>query len=184
MTTEGESSIPEGEQAPKPKHPELKLEGRAWVLPSDTTVLQQVRDELERRLVATGWGEPDVSKILTGVDEAITNAIIHGNLSIGSEGAYPSREAYRDAVAAAAKSELAQRKVRVTVEVEPDRVRFGVGDEGAGFDVSKAPDPRESSNLYKEGGRGVFLMKQAFDIVGYNKTGTQVWMEKRRQANS
>ncbi len=180
MATEGESNIPADELAPGPKYPELKLEGREWMLPSDTAVLNLVWTEVERRLSQAGWNEEESNRMLVGLNEALTNAIEHGNLEVPSESTFESYGRYREAVAAAARTNLAQRHVRVTVDITPDRINFSVGDQGKGFDIEKLKDPRSDDQILREGGRGVFLTKQGFDIVGYNKTGNQVWMEKRR----
>ncbi len=166
---------------PGSERPELKLEGRTWELPSDTKVQKQVRDELERRLVDAGWAENDITNILLGADEAVANAIVHGNLGIGGEQTYADHAAFREAVGAAMKTELGKRQAHLTVDIETDLVRLSVADEGAGFDIEKLPDPRDEDMLLQQGGRGVFLMRSAFDIVGYNKAGNTVWLEKRRE---
>lgn len=178
-----EHEHPVGDIEPRSEQPELKLEGRAWELPSDLKVLKFVRDEVESRLTATGWDELDINMILMGVDEAVTNAIVHGNLGVGGEQTFADHTAFRAAIAAASATDLGKRTVHMTVDVDSNLVRIGVGDEGNGFDVKKIRNPLENENLEQQGGRGVFLMRSAFDIVGYNEKGNQVWMEKRREVS-
>lgn len=68
--------------------------------------------------------------------EAVNNAIFHGNKLDSSK------------------------QVQVDVAVTEYRVVVRVRDSGAGFDHNAIPDPRLPENLTREGGRGVFLIKQ------------------------
>ncbi len=53
---------------------------------------------------------------------------------------------------------------------------LSVKDQGKGFDMSKLKDPTDPENIFKENGRGVFIVKQLMDKVDYNITdnGTEV----------
>jgi anti-sigma regulatory factor (Ser/Thr protein kinase) len=160
--------------------PELKLEGRVWDLPSDPAVLKPALEEFERRLVQAGWNEEEIRALILGADEAITNAIVHGNLQVKSKKEYADNIAYVQAIAEAKKSELGKRLVRLLIDVDPDLVRLSIADEGDGFNPETLPDPRDKAMQLEQGGRGVFLMKHTYDIVGYSEKGNQVWLEKRR----
>lgn|GEM_PF-3662059 len=47
-------------------------------------------------------------------------------------------------------------------------VKITITDEGDGFDMEKIEDPREPKNLLKDGGRGVFLIKELSSSITYN----------------
>jgi len=57
-----------------------------------------------------------------------------------------------------------------------------VRDPGPGFDVAAVPNPLEGDNLFKESGRGVFLINQLMDTVEFTEEGRKVLMRKQRDA--
>ncbi len=179
-------SLPDQARSQPPERPELKLEGRDWVLPSDPAVLPMVRVELERRFREAGWPEEAWSRLLLGVEEAITNAIERGNLEVPTKSSFTDDDpgAYPRAIAQAMASERGARRVAVSVDIIPTLAEFVVQDEGSGFVPNSLPDPTSEAELAKRraSGRGVFLMRAAFgpDGVQYNEVGNQVRLSKRR----
>jgi serine/threonine-protein kinase RsbW len=89
------------------------------------------------------------------LDEAITNAVKHGN-----------------------KNDPAK-KVTVSYSITPERFEIEITDEGPGFNIEDLPDPRREENLFKASGRGVLLMNAYMDEVKFNKKGNSVRMVKR-----
>lgn len=51
-----------------------------------------------------------------------------------------------------------------------------VRDPGPGFDPSSIPSPVIGSNLFSEGGRGIYLINQLMDEVRFEKGGTEIHM--------
>ena len=64
--------------------------------------------------------------------------------------------------------------VDVAVGDKTEEFCFSVKDEGRGFDFNGLPDPTAPENLLKEGGRGIFLMKNLSDDLVYNSSGNSV----------
>ena len=95
-----------------------------------------------------------------GLTEALSNAMLYGNADD------PSKH------------------VRVEVTLDEGRLEARVTDQGTGFDPSAIPDPTTPDNLLKDGGRGVFLMRQLLDEVSYNDQGNQVTLVLRLEKNS
>jgi len=89
-------------------------------------------------------------KIYLATIEAVNNAVIHGNKSDASK------------------------NVTVSFKIDVDKYIVSVKDEGPGFDYTNISDPRHANNIYKETGRGIFIMKQYADKVKFNKEGTLV----------
>ena len=121
--------------------------------------------------------------ILVGValHEAMTNAIYHGNLELGSDLREQDEKAYYDLAAARQRQEPYQsRRVYVTGEVSRLEAVFIVRDEGPGFDPSLLPDPTDPANLEKVCGRGLFLIRTFMDAVEHNEAGNQITMVKCR----
>jgi anti-sigma regulatory factor (Ser/Thr protein kinase) len=68
------------------------------------------------------------------------------------------------------------KSVHVSVELFADRIRLAVSDEGPGFDPSRVPDPRDPSLLDSPRGRGLFIIRNLADEVGFNDKGNTIWM--------
>lgn len=73
------------------------------------------------------------------VSEALVNAIVHGNL------------------------ECPDKKVFVDINENEDSLEVVIKDEGKGFNINSVPDPTKNNNLYKDHGRGIFIMKSLTD---------------------
>jgi len=93
--------------------------------------------------------------ILISVTEAVNNAIIHGNKCSNSK------------------------KVLFNIIFENNIIKIIVQDEGLGFEPEKIADPRHPDNLFKTGGRGVFLIKELTDKSEFTSTesGTKISMD-------
>lgn len=68
--------------------------------------------------------------------------------------------------------------VDLEVEFSPHEVRLTVQDQGSGFDVTKLEDCTEEKNLFRNRGRGVYLIHQLMDEVHYNEKGNRLVMVK------
>jgi serine/threonine-protein kinase RsbW len=66
------------------------------------------------------------------------------------------------------------KKVKVEVAKEDQKVIFIVSDEGKGFDFDNLPDPTAPENIEKPDGRGIFLMKNLSDEVNFDLNGSKV----------
>lgn len=122
-------------------------------------------------------------RVAVALEEALLNAIIHGNLEVGSELRERSDDAYRQAVESRRHSrEYGRRRVYLRCEVDSTQARFIVRDEGPGFDVRTLPDPRDPENLTRASGRGVLLMRAFMDEVVYNGLGNEVTLVKHRSS--
>ena len=69
--------------------------------------------------------------------------------------------------------------VELDVEAAPEEVRIQVKDQGPGFDVSRLEKCTEEKNLYRDHGRGVYLIHQLMDEVRYNEKGNSLLMVKK-----
>jgi serine/threonine-protein kinase RsbW len=91
-------------------------------------------------------------------DEAITNAMMHGN-----------------------KLDPA-RKVRVQLFADDERWGAIVEDEGAGFRPEDLPKADSPDFLLRESGRGIMLMDSYLEKLSYNRKGNALLMTRKRQA--
>ncbi|MBR4834871.1 MAG: ATP-binding protein [Thermoguttaceae bacterium] len=109
-----------------------------------------VVEELERR----AWIPKDLFAVRLALEEAIANAVEHGN------GRDPSK------------------KVDVSAEVAVERVLLSVRDEGEGFDEAAAPNPLLAENLEEPNGRGLLLIRSFMTNVWRASGGAEIVMEK------
>jgi serine/threonine-protein kinase RsbW len=131
---------------------------KTMVIPSDLNEGRKLAEMLLCQARSCGYGEDVCFAISLAVEEALINAIKHGNRGDASK------------------------KVTVVADVGPELARIVVVDEGGGFDPSSVPDPTLDENLEKPSGRGIMLMRAYMDEVSFNRQGNAVTMIKRRPA--
>ena len=126
------------------------------VFRSDPHVGREILDEVLEHLVVNHWDEQEVFGVHLAMEEALSNALKHGNGGDRSK------------------------HVRIRCCMSSDKVEIEITDEGRGFDPSAIPDPTAPENIHKPGGRGVKLMQSYMSDVRFNASGNQVLLEKVR----
>lgn len=113
------------------------------------------------------------------INEAITNAIEHGNLGITEQEKIALCERGELELERQRRS-IAARKLGKTVTVkatfEPDKLAVKIADVGRGFDWMKRRKTRGVADL---SGRGLNIIGNFFDEVIYNKAGNQQTLVKK-----
>ena len=70
--------------------------------------------------------------------------------------------------------------VQVCAGCDPARgILIVVRDPGPGFDPSQVPSPVVGELVYREGGRGIYLINRLMDHVQFERGGTEIRMLKR-----
>jgi anti-sigma regulatory factor (Ser/Thr protein kinase) len=124
--------------------------------------------------------EADRFRIGIALEEALVNAVVHGNLEVSSELRERGDDSYEDLIRTRQLAPyFARRRVRLTCEVTAPEVRFIVRDEGPGFKVDQIPDPTDPAYLDRPCGRGLLLMRSFMSEVRYNETGNEVTLVRR-----
>ena len=103
-----------------------------------------------------GFPEEDLFAIRLALEEALINAVKHGNKLDPSK------------------------IVRVRYRVTETELEVAIEDEGAGFNPAALPDPTLDENLCMTAGRGILLMRAYMDAVVYSPKGTCVTLTKRK----
>jgi CheY-like chemotaxis protein len=115
------------------------------------------------------------------LEEALNNALYHGNLELDSELRETDRPAYRALIEERRHTDpFRVRRIHVSIAFEEDHGAFVIRDEGPGFDPDELPDPTDPTNLEKPSGRGLLLMRTFMDNVVYNDVGNQVTLIKKK----
>jgi CheY-like chemotaxis protein/anti-sigma regulatory factor (Ser/Thr protein kinase) len=152
-------------------------------LQNDVALVAPLVGHLEHQLEKMHMCEPS-GLVLVGValHEALTNAILHGNLGLSSElRETEEKEYYRLATERKTQPPWSERRVHISVTLNNQEAVFVVRDEGEGFDPELLPDPTDPSNLERVSGRGLLLIQTFMDHVEHNERGNQITMVKRRR---
>jgi len=126
------------------------------VIPSDASEGRRLLEDVIRQLEDRHWNRRDVFAVRLAVDEALVNAISHGNRS--------------DPV----------KRVHFSCRISDETIHIEIADEGAGFDPDRLPDPTLPEHLDCPHGRGVMLMRAFMSRVQFLDRGCRVVMEKDR----
>lgn len=152
----------------------FELENDPALVPA---LIQHLQDCMQQMGHVT---EADLIRISVALEEALANAVYHGNLEVDSAlKNEPDDAFYKVAQQRREEPPYNERYVRVTATLNPEHARFVIEDDGKGFDLAKLPDPTDTANLDKLSGRGVMLMQSFLDEVRYNDSGNQVTLVKR-----
>ncbi|MCS7188736.1 MAG: ATP-binding protein [Bacteroidia bacterium] len=128
-------------------------------LHSHVDELLRVEPLLVRFAQQIGMAEDRLPLFVVAVTEALSNAIIHGN------------------------RQAPGKHVQLKLSYEPSaqggkgKLYVKVQDEGEGFDPESLPDPTIESNLLRESGRGIFLMRNIADSVEFLDKGRCVILQ-------
>jgi serine/threonine-protein kinase RsbW len=134
---------------------EIELE--EIVIPNDLTSARRSEERIMWELARNQFTSDDTFAIKLALEEALTNAVKHGNHNDASK--------------------------RVVIRYAISRVRavIMVRDEGCGFSPHRVPDPTADENLERPSGRGIMLMHAYMTRVRFNETGNEVWLLKENR---
>ena len=116
-------------------------------VPESITILENLIEEIADKYKIS---DDVFANMMTCLNEALNNAMIHGN-----------------------KQDPAK-KVIINAEIEGRRITWTVTDEGPGFDYVHLADPTAPENLESLTGRGVFIIKHLADQCIFNSKGNEV----------
>ena len=134
------------------------LEEFELTIQSDTAAGQAVQERILNLLEELSFSARDVFGVRLALEEALVNAIKHGNRMDRTK------------------------KVKISCRFSPEKVHIEVEDEGAGFRPEDVPDPTADENLERPCGRGIMLMRSFMNVIEYNEIGNRVTLEKHRDA--
>src|SRR5437764_13285715 len=112
-----------------------------FVIASDLLEARRVQEVIEGQLRQHHYEDKEIFGIRLALEEALVNAIKHGNQMDRGK------------------------KVYVRYRILADRIDIGVADEGGGFNPEEIPDPLADENLERPSGRGLFLIRHYMSDV-------------------
>jgi serine/threonine-protein kinase RsbW len=129
----------------------------SFTIPSDYAASRDVQIRIMEDVESSGFDPESVFAIRIALEEALVNAIRHGNrLDPG-------------------------KKVHVEAEVTPGRAVITVEDEGPGFNRDSVPDPTADENLCRPSGRGILLIESYMSDVSWERGGRRLRMIKQAE---
>lgn len=124
-------------------------------LPTDLKKVNPFIERIYGMILTLAGSDEQASKIKLVLEEALTNAMRHGNKLEHST------------------------KVSVSIIADKKKIELDVHDMGKGFDFRNLPDPTKKGGVHKSSGRGVFLMRKFMDKVKFYDGGSGVRMSKK-----
>ena len=137
--------------------PDIEASLKVVEIPSTLNAAKQAEDDILREIGRYGYDEEDTFAIKLAIEEAMTNAVKHGNRNDSSK------------------------QITVRYSVTPDQAVILVHDQGSGFTPDRVPDPTKPERLSRPNGRGIMLMRAYMTEVYYRDEGTEVCLIKRRR---
>jgi serine/threonine-protein kinase RsbW len=115
-----------------------------------------VVEAVAAEMAAAGYPKKDAFAARLALEEALVNAVKHGNQGD------PSKQ------------------VQVRYDLSEERLLVDVEDEGCGFDPAEVPDPLAPENLERSCGRGLHLIRSYMTWVRHNERGNRVTLCRHR----
>lgn len=149
-------------------------------LENDFSLITPLTGYLQQAFRAMGiCEEAECVRVGIALEEALVNAVYHGNLEVSSELREVDHKQYYDLARSRAKqAPFRDRRTFIQASYTRDSVTYVIRDQGPGFDPAKLPDPTDPANLDRPCGRGVLLMRTFMDEVRYNSRGNEVTLVK------
>jgi serine/threonine-protein kinase RsbW len=121
-----------------------------------STEFRQVQEQILNAAERNGYQDKCLFAIKIAVEEALVNAIKHGNRGDKTK------------------------HVTIEANISPQEAEITIEDEGPGFHRGDVPDPLAEENIEKPSGRGILLIESYMTQVSWDQGGRRVRMIKRR----
>ncbi|WP_157154430.1 ATP-binding protein [Brachyspira murdochii] len=125
-------------------------------IPSDKLLIPKISKDFLDMLHSNGIEQCDALQV--AFEEALTNAILHGNKNNHNKNIY------------------------LSINIDNEKIEIIIEDEGEGFDYFAAMINLTESqeNIYKDSGRGIFLISLYTDDFYFEDNGRKIVMIKYR----
>ena len=126
------------------------------VIKSDLRATERPKQQIMDAVTRCQFGENEKFAIKLALEEAITNAVKHGNQGDASK------------------------QVTIRFAVNEEMAAVVIRDEGEGFEPDEIPDPTNEDRLSVPNGRGIMLLRAYMDKVEFRDQGREIYFMKRR----
>ena len=152
----------------------------SFTLRNDCTLFEPLIIHLQESISYQGLCTgADCTRIGVALAEALSNALYHGNLEVGSILRAEDDQAYWALVTQrSSQRPYCDRQIFVSATLSRNSAEFVICDQGPGFDPQTLLDPTDPANLEKPTGRGILLMRTFMDAVYFDEAGNSVTLKK------
>lgn len=130
---------------------------RNYVIEGVLEKAYQIEREIIEDLEIQGYDDNALFSIRLAMDEALINALKHGN--------------HNDST----------KTLKISYDADDKRVMISVEDEGNGFDHRNILDPTRGESLRRTHGRGIFLVRQFMHEISFNEKGNRISFAYHRE---
>jgi hypothetical protein len=160
-------------------------------LDNDPTLIAPLVDRVQRVMIGMRLCSSNERMHLgVALEEALINALYHGNLELPAESLPEVRQALREGE----RSELIEkrraempyrdRKILVGVDLTHEKAQFVIRDQGPGFEANALPPADSSVGMAQQTGRGLVLIRTFMNEVSFADHGREIRMVWTRTINS
>ena len=150
---------------------------------NDPQLVPPLLDFLQESMCSLKIGDPTIVRHASvALEEAINNAMYHGNLELTNQQARQARHAFCEGdnyelVNQRQKQEPYQnRKVYVALDLSKTKAQFIVRDQGGGFDTNNIASDSDTAHISELGNRGITLIRNFMDECTFNDEGNEIRM--------
>lgn len=116
------------------------------VISSELDNINKVEKFSQKICKESGLSSEQSDNMAIALTELVINAIVHGN------------------------NQDKKKKVTLQAVLKENGIEISIEDEGPGFNPGELPDPTNPQNIWKEHGRGIFLVQNLIDEVSFRQT--------------
>ena len=129
-----------------------------FIVGGDRDEIDRIQQDILGVLARYGYDDAACFAVRTAIEEAVSNAIHHGN------------------------DNDPRRKVTIEYAADEASIEIEIEDEGAGFDPESVPDPTRPENVDIPSGRGIMLMRVYMSEVEFTAAGNGVRMRYEKKS--
>jgi CheY-like chemotaxis protein/anti-sigma regulatory factor (Ser/Thr protein kinase) len=150
-------------------------------LENDPMLIAALLDFVRESMVTLHLGDAPLQRqVSVAIEEALLNAMLHGNLELPVHRVQEVRQSLHSGKASEIvekqrmKPPFDQRRVRFAIDLTLTRAQFVIRDQGPGFDCTKLTPPDDPNNISNMGHRGLTLIRNFMDEVTFKENGSEI----------
>jgi CheY-like chemotaxis protein len=159
-----------------------------FALENNRHLIRALVTQIQQVMAGLGFGDTvECIRVSEALEEALLNAMYHGNLEISRDELDRIRAELDDRMLDRLVEErcrdprIRQRRILVVMHLTEREARFVIRDEGRGFNSMSVANNRKSDHFATGHCRGMTLIRSLMDEVTFNQAGNELVMLKYRQ---